>query len=64
MSAIEPGSDPLALFHAWVDGTEMAIATADADGRPSVRMVLLKSADADGFTFFTNYGSRKGRDLA
>jgi pyridoxamine 5'-phosphate oxidase len=64
VSAIEPGSDPLALFHAWVDGPEMAIATADADGRPSVRMVLLKSADADGFTFFTNYESRKGRDLA
>jgi pyridoxamine 5'-phosphate oxidase len=64
VSTIEPGSDPLALFHAWVDGPEMAIATADADGRPSVRMVLLKSADADGFTFFTNYESRKGRDLA
>jgi pyridoxamine 5'-phosphate oxidase len=64
VSAIEPGSDPLELFHAWVEGPEMAIATADADGRPSVRMVLLKSADADGFTFFTNYESRKGRDLA
>ena len=55
--------DPLTLFHAWIEGTEMALATAGADGRPSVRMVLLKSADERGFTFFTNYGSRKGRDL-
>jgi pyridoxamine 5'-phosphate oxidase len=57
-------ADPLTLFHQWIDGTEMALATAGADGRPSVRMVLLKSADERGFTFFTNYGSRKGRDLA
>ena len=57
-------ADPLALFHEWIDGTEMALATAGADGLPSVRMVLLKSADERGFTFFTNYGSRKGRDLA
>jgi pyridoxamine 5'-phosphate oxidase len=56
--------DPLLRFHEWVAGTEMALATAGADGRPSVRMVLLKSADENGFTFFTNYGSRKGRDLA
>lgn len=55
--------DPLALFHEWVEGPEMAIATAAADARPSVRMVLLKSADERGFTFFTNYGSHKGRDL-
>ena len=55
--------DPLQLFHEWVQGDEMALATASADGRPSVRMVLMKSADADGFTFFTNYESRKGREL-
>jgi pyridoxamine 5'-phosphate oxidase len=55
--------DPLALFHEWVEGSEMAIATASSDGRPSVRMVLLKSADERGFTFFTNYGSRKGGEL-
>lgn len=55
--------DPLALFHEWVDGDTMAIATATPDGRPSVRMVLLKSADGRGFTFFTNYGSRKGGEL-
>jgi pyridoxamine 5'-phosphate oxidase len=56
-------TDPLQLFHEWVDGPEMAIATASGDGRPSVRMVLLKSADERGFAFFTNYESRKGREL-
>jgi pyridoxamine 5'-phosphate oxidase len=55
---------PLELFHEWVEGPEMAIATATPDGRPSVRMVLLKSADERGFTFFTGYASRKGRELA
>jgi pyridoxamine 5'-phosphate oxidase len=55
--------DPLKLFHEWVDGIEMALATATPDGRPSVRMVLLKSADEHGFAFFTNYESRKGREL-
>ena len=57
------GADPLALFHRWIDGPEVALATATADGRPSVRMVLLKSADERGFTFFTGYESRKGREL-
>ncbi len=61
---ISQGADPLELFHAWIDGTEMALATAGADGRPTVRMVLLKQADADGFTFFSNYESRKGEQLA
>ena len=56
-------TDPLTLFHDWVDGDRMALATATPDGRPSVRMVLLKSADARGFTFFTGYTSRKGREL-
>jgi pyridoxamine 5'-phosphate oxidase len=42
----------------------MALATVDRDGRPSVRMVLLKGFDARGFVFFTNYESRKGRELA
>jgi pyridoxamine 5'-phosphate oxidase len=55
--------DPLELFHQWVEGPEMALATASSDGRPSVRMVLLKSADVRGFTFFTNYESRKGGEL-
>jgi pyridoxamine 5'-phosphate oxidase len=56
--------DPLELFHELVEGPEMTIATASSDGRPSVRMLLLKSADERGFTFFTNYESRKGRELA
>jgi pyridoxamine 5'-phosphate oxidase len=55
--------DPLELFHEWVAGPEVALATATPDGRPSVRMVLLKSADERGFTFFTGYESRKGREL-
>jgi pyridoxamine 5'-phosphate oxidase len=56
--------NPLELFHEWVEGPEVALATATPDGRPSVRMVLLKSADERGFTFFTGYESRKGRELA
>lgn len=45
------------------DATAVALATADAEGRPAVRMVLLKDVDPRGFTFFTNYGSRKANDL-
>jgi pyridoxamine 5'-phosphate oxidase len=64
--------DPIARFQelfaraqkAEPDATAMALATADATGAPSVRMVLLKGADASGFVFFTNYGSRKARELA
>ena len=65
--------DPLAVFHEWFEdaraaGVEvpeaMTLATADADGRPSARMLLLKSAGEHGFTFFTGYESRKGRELA
>jgi pyridoxamine 5'-phosphate oxidase len=55
--------DPLALFHEWVDGDEMVLATASPDGRPSARCLLLKSADERGFTFFTGYTSRKGLEL-
>ena len=57
-------NDPLEMFHEWIDGNEMVLATATADGRPSARMVLLKSADERGFTFFSNYESRKGEELA
>ena len=46
-----------------VDTAPVALGTADADGRPSVRMVLLRGADERGFVFHTNYGSRKGREL-
>jgi pyridoxamine 5'-phosphate oxidase len=64
--------DPVELFREWFDearasGLEpepMTIATADVEGRPSARTVLLKSADEHGFVFFTNYESRKGRELA
>ena len=64
--------DPFALFDAWFaearasepnDPDAMAFATADADGRPSVRMVLLRQAGPDGFGFFTNLDSRKGEEL-
>jgi pyridoxamine 5'-phosphate oxidase len=59
--------DPLDQFRAWFDEgavDAVAVATASSDGSPSVRMVLLKGADERGFTFFTNYESRKGRELA
>jgi pyridoxamine 5'-phosphate oxidase len=65
-------ADPLEQFRRWfADAREavpvpeaMAIATATPDGAPSVRMVLLKRADEDGFVFHTSYGGRKGRELA
>ena len=65
--------DPIALFDAWFaearasepnDPESMALATADAAGRPSVRMVLLKGYGPEGFLFYTNLDSRKGEDLA
>jgi pyridoxamine 5'-phosphate oxidase len=65
--------DPLAQFLRWLTDAEaagvplpnaMGVATADADGRPSVRHVLLRGVDERGFEFFTNYESRKGRQLA
>ncbi|MSU59540.1 MAG: pyridoxamine 5'-phosphate oxidase [Pedosphaera sp.] len=52
------------LGHAPADVNAMTLATVDAQGRPSTRTVLLKGADARGFIFFTNYDSRKGRELA
>lgn len=66
-------SDPLALFRDWqaeaaaagVSLPEaMTLATADEEGRPSARTVLLRGLDERGFVFFTNYESRKGRQLA
>ena len=73
MDAADLLPDPLAQFALWLDearaaGIEMpeamTLATADAAGRPSARTVLLKGADAEGFRFFTNTESRKGRELA
>jgi pyridoxamine 5'-phosphate oxidase len=59
--------DPLEQFRRWAaeagEASAMALATATPDGAPSVRMVLLKGADASGFVFFTGYGSRKGGEL-
>ncbi|HYT60828.1 MAG TPA: pyridoxamine 5'-phosphate oxidase [Haliangiales bacterium] len=52
------------LGHKPVDPNAMALATADKEGCPSARMVLLKGADERGFIFFTNYESRKGSELA
>src|SRR5689334_6807837 len=51
------------LGHPPADPNAMALATSDKDGRPSVRMVLLKGVDQRGFLFFTNYESRKGSEL-
>jgi pyridoxamine 5'-phosphate oxidase len=65
--------DPIALFQRWFgealkaepsDANAMTLATVDADGMPDARIVLLKGADAAGFSFFTNLGSAKGQELA
>jgi len=60
----EYSSDPLTHLRAWLDTDVIALASASADGAPSVRMVLLKAADERGFLFFTSYEGRKGRELA
>ena len=66
-------TDPFALFAEWLaearlsepnDPEAMAVATVDAAGRPSARMVLLKGHGPDGFVFYTNQHSRKGAELA
>lgn len=74
--ALDEGSvdaDPVRQFALWYDAAvaagvpepeAMALATATPDGCPSARMVLLRGFDARGFCFFTNYESRKGRELA
>lgn len=65
-------ANPIELFQAWFEAAKesgillpdaVALATATADGAPSARMVLLKSVDERGFVFYTNYGSRKAREL-
>lgn len=70
--SIAPASDPLDLFRSWFEAAKerepsdpnaAALATVDAEGRPSLRMVLLKGADERGFVFYTNFESRKGREL-
>ncbi|MFA7638942.1 MAG: pyridoxamine 5'-phosphate oxidase [Parvibaculum sp.] len=66
------GDDPFSLFNEWMelarvkepeDPNAMALATADGDGFPDVRMVLLKGVDEQGFVFYTNLESDKGEEL-
>jgi pyridoxamine 5'-phosphate oxidase len=73
LTEADAGDDPFALFRRWFDQAVAAalfepnaftLATCTPDGFPSARAVLLKGLDARGFTFFTNYDSRKGRELA
>jgi pyridoxamine 5'-phosphate oxidase len=70
-SHVQP--QPIAQFHHWFDEAvrakalepnAMTVATVSADGRPSTRVLLLKGADEQGLVWFTNYESRKGRELA
>jgi pyridoxamine 5'-phosphate oxidase len=70
---LTPADDPIAFFRRWFDEAKaagiylpesMAVATVGPDGQPSARMMLLKQVDARGFVFYTNYESRKGRELA
>jgi len=72
MPDVSTAGDPMELFHAWYRAAEksglfmpeaMALSTAPPNGRPSSRMVLLKTADERGFVFYTNYESRKSREL-
>jgi pyridoxamine 5'-phosphate oxidase len=72
LSETDSDPNPFRQFERWFaqvrelepDATEMALATATRDGRPSVRTVLLKGLDDRGFVFYTNYNSRKAKDLA
>ncbi|MGY2487002.1 pyridoxamine 5'-phosphate oxidase [Cupriavidus sp. CP313] len=73
LSETDVAPDPMSQFKRWFDEAvtaklpepnAMTLATVDADGQPSARIVLLKGIDDRGFTFFTNYESRKGLDLA
>lgn len=72
LSEAGAGDDPTALFHTWFQEAigagiylpeSMALGTATPDGKPSVRLVLLKGYDESGFVFFTNYESRKAKEL-
>jgi pyridoxamine 5'-phosphate oxidase len=70
---IATGRDPFALFADWLkeaessepnDPNAMSLATVDGEGRPNVRMVLLKGVDSNGFVFYSNNQSAKGNELA
>ena len=73
LDEILAANEPLAQFQQWLDHAlaakvpepnAMTLATVGADGRPSTRVVLIKDVDARGLVWFTNYDSRKGRELA
>lgn len=73
LNEADVAADPFTQFQRWFDealraelpmANAMTIATAGADGAPAARIVLLKGIDHDGFVFYTNYLSRKGRELA
>ncbi len=75
LSEAQAPADPFVLFHQWfaeaedieqppVEPNAMTLATVDRDGRPHCRVLLLKALDERGFTFFTNYDSAKGEQLA
>jgi pyridoxamine 5'-phosphate oxidase len=73
LSESDVDRDPVRQFGVWMDEaiaagvpepTAMTLSTVSSDGRPSSRVVLLKGFDADGFVFYTNYNSQKGRELA
>ena len=70
---IKKNQDPIKLFVSWMeeaklkeinDPEAMALSTVSSDGNPSVRMVLLKKIDCNGFVFFTNYNSRKSKEIS
>jgi pyridoxamine 5'-phosphate oxidase len=73
LTEAEVDPDPIRQFSIWFkqaleagipEANAMSVATVGADGRPSLRILLIKDVDDDGFTWFTNYASRKGRELA
>ena len=73
LSEADLDADPFRQFRTWYDAAvaagliepnAMTLATASKDGRPAARMVLLKGFDPAGFVFYTNYESRKARELA
>lgn len=72
LSEADVNPDPLRQFSTWFhqaldagvpEANAMSVATVGDDGRPSSRILLIKDFDSDGFTWFTNYASRKGREL-
>lgn len=73
LNETDVAEDPIRQFEIWfhdavsadlMEPNAMTLATADGDGRPSARMVLMKGIDQRGLSFFTNYGSRKGVEIA